>query len=357
MKRFKSLVVLGIVGMLGLSGCSGVVNATGGSNTASLDSKMVQTVKDAAKKLNDTYADYIVSNGMSSAGEDATYIEVWHSGADYTEYPVDDDGNIGTIEYGSQDSISYIMTDYYKDNKYYISDTDSENTDEVLVLPETFNKYVSDRCMLYANNLMDKAKSIKQIDDDTLTLGDEEFEMKCYKAVVDSSAIKDVLGLGTYAIYSSVMEDSGTDSNIGKLCSFYLQDLNMNLTFSDANVTFGIDPNGILRFVGIEVGGLGSRLYMTKVVVATSNPNIRDNPDLSGAKAYSSILSEPAELIVDCDTYEEAAEKLGEYIDSLNESSDTSDTDSESDDADESDNADEAIVSDILDKDKDKNSD
>ena len=131
----------------------------------------------------------------------------------------------------------------------------------------------------------------------------------------------------------------------------------MNLTFSDANVTFGIDPNGILRFVGIEVGGLGSRLYMTKVVVATSNPNIRDNPDLSGAKAYSSILSEPAELIVDCDTYEEAAEKLGEYIDSLNESSDTSDTDSESDDADESDNADEAIVSDILDKDKDKNSD
>jgi hypothetical protein len=329
----KKLVSLALIGMClaGLCGCSSNGTSKSSSTSSDLDTDMVKIVTDAAKKLSDTYTDYVVSSEMTAPDGNITFIEVAHNGTSYTEYSVDDDNNVGTITYGSQDSISYTMTDYVtKDGKYYMFQSGSDGNDVVYSLPDTYKSYISDRMMLYANDLAKSAISIKEVTEDVESESDDNEELTTYKMVVKSSAVKKLLGASSYGIYSSIQSDSGKDSNIGKLCSYYLTDLDMNLTFSDANVVFGIDQNGILKYMALETGGLGTRLYLTKEVVATSNSNIRDTPDLSSAKDFTSTLSDLAEYVSQYDNYDDAVEALSNY------SSDSS-TDSEEDSSDDSD--------------------
>jgi hypothetical protein len=317
-KKFLSFALCGIM-LVSLSACSN------GKETAQLNSEYVTAVKDAAAKLNSTYTDYIVTTTLEAPDGDTQYLEVKHEDTSYTEYSVSDDNEVGTIAYGSSDSITYSLTDWLtKDGKYYMFGSDNDGKSVTYSLPTAYNDLVSDRVMLYANKFVDNALSIEKYDDLTLNLGDGSQTYTSYKVKVPASVVKDVLGVSTYGVYKTIEDDKDTSANIKKLCSYYLEDLDMNLTFSDANVILGIDSDGILKYACLEVGGLGTRLYYTKAVVATKNSNVRSTPDFTNAQTYASSLSDLADYVADYDSYDEAVKALNEKSSLANSSTESS---------------------------------
>lgn len=317
-KKFLSFALCGIM-LVSLSACSN------GQETAQLNSEYVTAVKDAAAKLNSTYTDYIVTTTLEAPDGDTQYLEVKHEDTSYTEYSVSDDNEVGTIAYGSADSITYSLTDWLtKDGKYYMFGSDNDGNSVTYSLPTAYKDLVSDRVMLYANKFVDNALSIEKYDDLTLNLGDGSQTYTSYKVKVPASVVKDVLGVSTYGVYKTIEDDKDTSANIKKLCSYYLEDLDMNLTFSDANVILGIDSDGILKYACLEVGGLGTRLYYTKAVVATKNSNVRSTPDFTNAQTYASSLSDLADYVADYDSYDEAVKALNEKSRLTNSSTESS---------------------------------
>lgn len=317
-KKFLSFALCGIM-LVSLSACSN------GQETAQLNSEYVTAVKDAAAKLNSTYTDYIVTTTLEAPDGDTQYLEVKHEDTSYTEYSVSGDNEVGTIAYGSADSITYSLTDWLtKDGKYYMFGSDNDGNSVTYSLPTAYKDLVSDRVMLYANKFVDNALSIEKYDDLTLNLGDGSQTYTSYKVKVPASVVKDVLGVSTYGVYKTIEDDKNTSANIKKLCSYYLEDLDMNLTFSDANVILGIDSDGILKYACLEVGGLGTRLYYTKAVVATKNSNVRSTPDFTNAQTYASSLSDLADYVADYDSYDEAVKALNEKSSLANSSTESS---------------------------------
>lgn len=317
-KKFLSFALCGIM-LVSLSACSN------GQETAQLNSEYVTAVKDAAAKLNSTYTDYIVTTTLEAPDGDTQYLEVKHEDTSYTEYSVSGDNEVGTIAYGSADSITYSLTDWLtKDGKYYMFGSDNDGNSVTYSLPTAYKDLVSDRVMLYANKFVDNALSIEKYDDLTLNLGDGSQTYTSYKVKVPASVVKDILGVSTYGVYKTIEDDKDTSANIKKLCSYYLEDLNMNLTFSDANVILGIDSDGILKYACLEVGGLGTRLYYTKAVVATKNSNVRSTPDFTNAQTYASSLSDLADYVADYDSYDEAVKALNEKSSLTNSSTESS---------------------------------
>lgn len=317
-KKFLSFALCGIM-LVSLSACSN------SQETAQLNSEYVTAVKDAAAKLNSTYTDYIVTTTLEAPDGDTQYLEVKHEDTSYTEYSVSDDNEVGTIAYGSADSITYSLTDWLtKDGKYYMFGSDNDGNSVTYSLPTAYKDLVSDRVMLYANKFVDNALSIEKYDDLTLNLGDGSQTYTSYKVKVPASVVKDILGVSTYGVYKTIEDDKDTSANIKKLCSYYLEDLDMNLTFSDANVILGIDSDGILKYACLEVGGLGTRLYYTKAVVATKNSNVRSTPDFTNAQTYASSLSDLADYVADYDSYDEAVKALNEKSSLTNSSTESS---------------------------------
>lgn len=317
-KKFLSFALCGIM-LVSLSACSN------GKETAQLNSEYVTAVKDAAAKLNSTYTDYIVTTTLEAPDGDTQYLEVKHEDTSYTEYSVSDDSEVGTIAYGSAGSITYSLTDWLtKDGKYYMFGSDNDGNSVTYSLPTAYKDLVSDRVMLYANKFVDNALSIEKYDDLTLNLGDGSQTYTSYKVKVPASVVKDVLGVSTYGVYKTIEDDKDTSANIKKLCSYYLEDLDMNLTFSDANVILGIDSDGILKYACLEVGGLGTRLYYTKAVVATKNSNVRSTPDFTNAQTYASSLSDLADYVADYDSYDKAVKALNEKSSLTNSSTESS---------------------------------
>ena len=68
--------------------------------------------------------------------------------------------------------------------------------------------------------------------------------------------------------------------------------------FSDANVYLGIDNNKVVSTYSLEVGGLGSRLYLTKTVLYNGYQNEKE-PDFSNVKTYVSSIEDLADYLAE----------------------------------------------------------
>lgn len=97
-------------------------------------------------------------------------------------------------------------------------------------------------------------------------------------------------------MYKSLKEEEGTSKNVKKLCDYYLKDLGATMYFSDANVYLGVDENKVVRTYSLEVGGLGSRLYLTKTVLYGIFQDEKE-PDFTNVKSYASSLEELADYL------------------------------------------------------------
>ena len=104
------------------------------------------------------------------------------------------------------------------------------------------------------------------------------------------------MAVGSIAMYKSLKEEEGTSKNVKKLCDYYLKDLGETMYFSDANVYLGIDNNKVVRTYSLEVGGLGSRLYLTKTVLYGIFQDEKE-PDFTNVKSYASSLEDLADYL------------------------------------------------------------
>lgn len=318
LRRVVSLALSAVL-LVSLCACS---SNTSSKSEGELNEEYVKAISDAANKLNTTYKDYIITNTLNAPDGNTEYIEVIHDGASYTEYSVDADDNLGTLQYGSSDTISYALTDWLtEDGKYYMFTSDNDGNSIIYSMNDKFSYYVEDRPFLYINMILDNAISVDKYDDLDIDLGNGVETFTSYKIKVKGDSLKDILGASSYGIYKSLMDDEATDKNISKLCGYYLEDLDMNLTFSDANVIVGIDSNGILKYICLETGGLGTRLYLTKAVVATKNNNLRDTPDFTSAIDFSTSLKELADYVSSYDNYDDALDALNDFNSSYNDES------------------------------------
>lgn len=291
MKRFLCVVLTGV---LMLSGCS--TSGTGDERTEILS---------AIEKLKEN-DDYVISSYLSDPSGELYGVDVVSPEGHYTEYPLDDEDNIGTLDYGEKAETRYTLSDWTTtDGTTYIMSEE----DGILKLPSSYNKYIDGRKDMFVSDLLAGATEISREDSMDLDIVGTPVSLAVYKLKVRADVVKNVLGATSYGIYKSIQEEHEGD-NIGTLCDYYIDDFDFRLVTSDANVYIGVDINGVLRYMCLEVGGLGARLYMTKIVVELGNSNPRDLPDFSTAVDFSVTLSDLADFVASYDSYEDALDAL-----------------------------------------------
>ena len=130
--------------------------------------------------------------------------------------------------------------------------------------------------------------------------------LKCYECGLPADKVKDIVALQSYGQYKFTAEDENCDPNIKALLEYYLKQLDVPLTFSDAKVYVGLDDKGVLSYVGLETGGGGNYFYYTQYLIEPdSGNNLRDVPDFSSAVPYESQFKDIAAFVA---TYPTTAE-------------------------------------------------
>jgi len=311
--KTRGLLAVAIAGGIALTGCS-----TSSVEGAGVSQKDVKVMKEALATLKATDS-YLVQTKMTAPDGNATYLEVVNDGGSYTEYPVDDNGNIvsDTQQKDGGTSENYSLADWLEpDGKIYmVGGTDSE----FYKAPDSYGEKLLSRNVGYFDKMVDSFTSIEK-EDETVTgdIGDGEEEFTVYKCKLPAEKVKEVMGATTYGLYDSYVDEKGIDKNIKKLCQFYLDDLDMTLTFSDANVTVAMS-DGELRQVTLETGGLGTKLYVEKSFLMNAEYDLREKPDFKNAKDYSDSMKDVADYVADFDSYEEAVEALSNTGESTEE--------------------------------------
>lgn len=294
----KKVLVVATVGVLMLTGCSGGVST---KNVAQADLNALQSAITTLK----AHDDYIISSSLDTTEGSVYSIETVHGDTQYVEYPIDENGNVGTLDFGSLPNMTYALSEWYDpDGSVY-----SFANDSVLKMPQNYNKWVDGRGSMFLEDMIPAVKECKQGETITLKIMGSDVSLKTYDLKVDSSVMKDILGVTSYAPYRAVSESS-TEPAIKKYAGWIAEGYAFDLTCSDANVTVCVDIDNNLRAVMIEVGGAGYRVYLTKVVISFENFKVRETPDFSSTIAFEETFRSTAEVTQDCETYEEAAKLL-----------------------------------------------
>lgn len=303
MKKKLLLCLCFAIGLVGLTACG---------KSESIDSNAKKAIEEGLKQLHEYDKAYLVSNVLEASDGTINSIEINVDGESYTEYPLDADGNIGTIPFGESADTQYLLYDWLTKAKGYYSVT-SDDSENIIYysFPSEYGVSVYDRTDLYVSYMLKHFTSIKEYDNRTANIGNGDEDFKVYKCELPAEYAKHILGISSYGIYESIKKDS-SDNNIKKLCDYYLEELDKTLTCSDATVLIGVSSDGMLKYVNLEVGGIGSNLYLTKCVVTDDNVETRSKPDLSKAEKFETTLKEQADYIASFDSYDEAIKALNE---------------------------------------------
>ena len=312
----KILVCVGVV-CLGLTGCTGGENKPTNSEKSGVDITAYKEIESAVNVLKNKTESYIVETAVEMPDESFTYIEVNTSDGNYTEYSVDEDGNFGTLNYGASDGMQYVLMDLISSDGYYYSFNTVEDELQLNIYPDEYKEWVDGRALLYVGDMLDSFTSLKKQDSPIdVVLDDGEMQLTAYSGVLKADKVQEILSNNNIGIYKSLIESEEDGSNVQKLCEQYLKESEMLMTFSDANVMIGVDASGCLRYMGFETGGLGQRMYYTKVLINPNNTNFRDLPDLSGAVALRENYVETADYVAGFSSYEDAMHAL-DYHDGM----------------------------------------
>lgn len=302
----KKVLVVATVGVLMLAGCSVGVST---KNVAQADLNALQSAITTLK----AHDDYIISSSLDTTEGSVYSIETVHGDTQYVEYPIDENGNVGTMDFGSQPNMTYALSEWYDpDGSVY-----SFASESVLKMPQNYNKWVDGRSSMFLEDMLPAIKSCKQGDTISLNIMGSDVSLKTYDLKVDSSVMRDILGVTSYAPYKAVSESS-TEPAIKKYAGWMAEGYAFDLTCSDANVTVCVDIDNNLRAVMIEVGGAGYRVYLTKVVISFENFKVRETPDFTNTIAFEETFRSTAEVTQDCNTYEEAAKLLEQMSSEIN---------------------------------------
>lgn len=303
----KKLVSLAVVAGLVLSLCA---CGNGGANADSVGDATAKAELDkAVEGLNNLNQTYIISNTIQSPQEYSSYIEVVGDGFNYTEYPVDADGNVIT-DASADEGSSYMLSDWMTTDKFYTYAVNDSDEAGFYTLPDSYMQECKDRTNLYSSIIMSGISDVKKTDEPIKSdLGDGEKEFQIYEGTVSSEAVTKLMKIGSYDLYKSLAETYTDNANVVKYGQYMQDELGFNLVFGDAKATFAV-ADGILRYYQLEVGGLGTRMYISKSIVM-SQTDVRDTPDFSDAKDYVTLIQNVADYVSKFDSYEDALSASG----------------------------------------------
>lgn len=335
-KKIVSLLVM-VTLVFSFTGCSSVKTDEKDSKSTDKMKQYKAELQEGVDNLSNSDSNYIISNILESPDGTTCYLENFSTaGESYTEYPLDSDGNIGNLNVSDNSDISYQVTDWLtEDGKMYLNMSQDKSKDNFYVLPDSYANICKSRNVMYVDTMLNDFTSIiKEDERQEVDLGDKDkVKLTMYKCVLPSDKVKNYLAVGSIALYKTLKEDTNTSDNVKKLCDYYLEDLNETMYFSDANVYLGLDANKILRSYSLEVGGLGTRLYLTKAVLYGAYQEEK-TPDFSEVKPYSDTLVDLADYLAESGKdYGEAINELykdGEQLDGIKESIVTEGSNSES---------------------------
>ena len=284
------------------------------TSTTELEDSAMADIKAAVDGLKKYSDPYLVSVGITMPSESTYYIEVNDKNGSYTQYSTDDEGNLGKTSYENADNTNFMLFDWVTpDDKGYLvnqSYTEGENK-QWLSLPSDYAHKLQSRKILYMDTLMEGLHDVEKGDTTTADLGNGDKELQLYMGTIDSDVIASVIGVDTLGLYGSLKDEAenNKDDNVISLMDKYLEELDMNLTFSDAKATFGVCDD-VIRYLQLEIGGLGSRMVYTKTVLDTTDAVLYDTPDFSSCESYYLSVKELADYVAKYGSYEEAMEDL-----------------------------------------------
>lgn len=303
------LSLVAIIALIVVIAIIAVVNPIGKGDANTRKNREI--IREGLTNLQKHQGNYAISNVLNAPDGVSYSFDMVTSNGSYTEYPLDSNGNVGLIDENATTGIKYILNDWItSDNKMYMVTVDDEGAPtQFLRMPDSYIDMVKSRNYMYVDRMVDEFTEISYKDTVNENLGDGKTEqIVFYKCKLPAKVIREVLGAATEGIYLSLQKDYKDNESIQTYCKYYLQDLDMNLTFSDAIVTIGL-VDGVLRYTNVEVGGLGSRLYSTSAVLF-SEMQERTTPDFSTAIDYVDTVQDYADYLNSFGSYDEALNAL-----------------------------------------------
>lgn len=252
--------------------------------------------------------DYIIQNYMEAPDGNQPYLEVVHKGASYTEYPVDEE--TGAIS--SEDTGSYTCADWLTaTGDYYYVDSSGKDGMTYQKCIDGYGKKLLSRNVGYADILLDGLTELRRVGNVDLDLGFGQATYLKYVGVVGHDALRDMLSSGTFQLYERMADDESTDKNVRDFCAGYVEDMKNTMTFSDGEIEI-LSNDGVLSQISIELGGLGTKMYVTKTFLTGIDYDVRETPDFTDATDFADELQEIADYVAENGGYEKAMEQLNE---------------------------------------------
>lgn len=258
-----------------------------------------------------TENEYVVTTYLSDPASYQGFIEVYDNGASYTKIPdgVTTDSSLAWQQ-RTEDSVYYLSDYITADNKMYLCETSDGTSYEFYSVPKTYAEKCRTRDVMFLDKILESCSDVEYIETTVFDIGDGEETMDVYELTIPSDTVRALYSLGSYDLYDSIR--MGYPNNLGliKLMTWYLEDLSPCLTYSDGKVTVAVCDN-VPRYLNIEVGGLGSRAYITKCISFASFDEAKiEKPDFSNAVEYVTLYEEFADVCKDYDTMEEAIDAM-----------------------------------------------
>ena len=272
-------------------------------------------IYDGIEGLRNLEMPYMVSTGVSSPIETMYYVELADENGTYAQYAVGEDGTLGATPYEMAEGATFMIVDYITtDGKGYMLnqayEPDGEST-QWLAMPDKQAEVLSSRKILYLDTLKDGMHDFTEAGSIQADLGYGAVELTLYNGTIDSEYVAKILGYDTLGMYEALYDEAvaKNDDNMIALLERYIADLKMNLTFSDADAWIGL-YNGAVRYISFDVGGLGSRMTYSKIVLAADENLLYDLPKFGVAEPYYAGMSELADYVAQYGSYDEAMQAL-----------------------------------------------
>lgn len=310
--KFK-IVALMMAVVFTLGGCGA---STSTSNTVSTESTFTVSsdVKSSEdyKKVSDAITkamesdNFVVATMVNSPSDSSTYIEVYDNGKSYTRLPDGNTNYTGTSWQTRVDGNAYILSDYIdKDGNMYLAETADGVSYEMYSVPKSYSASSKSRKVMFLDVLLNGTKDISFTETITTDLGSGEVELDIYSLTVDSSAVRELHKTGSYNMYDSIRKEYSDEVGLNKLMTWYLEDIERTLHFSDGDLIVALDKDGMPRYMSMQMGGLGTFATISKSIVDITDDAKIEEPDLSQAVEYKTMLQSYADFAKDFDTIEE----------------------------------------------------
>lgn len=238
-------------------------------------SKHKKTLTDSVKALGENYT---IQTTIELPTGTTTYLEVVNPRGSYTEYPAWD------IDLDEEpEVVEFELYDWMLDGKLY----EPSHTGEAQwsLMPMGYAKSIKNRESLYTNTFrwgfLEKT-SIEEREID----GVVEF-LTIYEGKLPSSIVNRYMRRDTVELYKQLVKEAKHrgDEVLKKSLSLSLKGYKKSLTYSYGDFKIGIGKSGVLRYLTLDAGGLGSRVNVTKQV-SLNTTDTRPIPDFSSHLPY-----------------------------------------------------------------------